>query len=259
MMIDRLSESLSPNAGAPKNAFVRAGLFNLAISLIMYFLLILGNKLNLISPSWLMLGIFPIVIWCRGCHYMLWKGIRHESAAMNALRISVSAIVGFISIGVSIGLIGGVLLGDVRSEKNNDLAKINNSANSTLPDIQVLVSRQSSDGVTENDFSQAFLKRLEQYSVERVREKIGGHYQSRGLPAPDIKIASEATYIEVSGRKLGVIRMSDETGNNAMVFGVSGNEMVRILCSTSTSYRVEVTSGKCADKLSEIFGVSFSQ
>lgn len=124
--------------------------------------------------------------------------------------------------------------------------------------IDTFVSRQDSEGVTEAQMSQVFLANLEAHAATRIKAKIKDHYAARGEPAPSTNIRSESTFIEVQGKKLAIVRIfEDGVSNSAMVTGIIGTELVRLLCTTRSTYQIEVTTGPCGAKLSEVFAVSF--
>ena len=126
------------------------------------------------------------------------------------------------------------------------------------PELTVLVSRQDSEGVTQDQMDLEFLANLEKYTLERVKTIVADHYESRGEKPPSLGIKPESNYIELGDSKLAILRFFEgEKSNSVYVFGIIGNEMVRVLCASKSKYRVEITTGECGAKISEVFRVSF--
>lgn len=157
----------------------------------------------------------------------------------------------------AIAFVGILFVGSL-ARTNNQEPHSSVHAVAAEPIIKVMVSRQDPEGVTEAQMSNVFLNNLEQYTVERVKEKVRDHYQARGLAPPELNVRSESNYIEVQGKKLGIVRMFYEPGNSAMIVGFSDGDLVRVNCQTDLNYQVEVSTGECAQKILEVFGVSFA-
>ena len=63
------------------------------------------------------------------------------------------------------------------------------------PDVQVVVTIQDAQGVTQASFDQAFLKMTESWIVERTRVKAKEYLVSIGKGTQEVKLISEATYV----------------------------------------------------------------
>ena len=114
--------------------------------------------------------------------------------------------------------------------------------------VTALVTRQSSDGVTVENFDQQFLDNLGAWLAGRVNSKDPG--QSH---------VPEGVYLEVGGKKLAVIRLRTHgVTPNVSITGIEGDQVVRVTCVSDMLFDVPVTTGQCADKINEAFGVSFS-
>jgi hypothetical protein len=83
---------------------------------------------------------------------------------------------------------------------------------------------------------------------------------SQGYAKVEIKLSSDATYVETENRKLAVIRISTENGQNSVIVaGIVGNELKRVQCLTVSAKKIAITRGVCGDKVREVFGVNFGQ
>ncbi len=128
----------------------------------------------------------------------------------------------------------------------------------TSPQLTIIVSKQDSEGITQDQMTQIFLSRLEKYAEDRIKAIVKSHYESSGQKAPVTDMISESNYIELDGTKLALVRVFEEGKSNSIfIHGIKDKEIVRILCASQTTDRVEITTGDCANKISEIFGVSF--
>lgn len=99
-MPETITSYLSPSAGSPARAFVRAALLDLAIGLAGCSAIIAGSRLGLLGPAWLLTAIFPVMAWCMGCHYLLWRGVETESRLLNLLRLGLSAVAALATLGI---------------------------------------------------------------------------------------------------------------------------------------------------------------
>lgn len=122
--------------------------------------------------------------------------------------------------------------------------------------IRTLVSSQDAEGLTQAQLDLNFLKNLEAHTVERATIKAKEHLAAAGYPNSSVQYISEATYIESSTMKLALIRMSAQGIRQIFIAGIVGPELKRVLCQRESEEAIPVTSGVCADKIKEVFGVS---
>lgn len=113
--------------------------------------------------------------------------------------------------------------------------------------ITAVSTRQSSEGVTAAQMDQAFLDRLGQYLEARSNQDGPHAYQHEGV------------YLEIGGRKLAVVRLRTQGVTPiAYIAAVQDGELVRVGCVSNVLANVPVTSGPCADKIKEAFGVGLT-
>lgn len=154
-----------------------------------------------------------------------------------------------------IGQVGGYF-GRSTSHNVNDRESGNALSLSANQEIQVVVSSQDSQGVTQQDFDLNGLKNLEAYTLERVKIKTKEYLVSQGYPNADVAFTSEATYVESGPMKLAVIRIrASEGSNQVFVAGIIGSELKRVGCARNSTETIPISYGVCAEKIHEVFGV----
>lgn len=127
-------------------------------------------------------------------------------------------------------------------------------------DIQVVVSVQDAEGVTQADLNMTFLKNLETYTVERVTKKTRDGMVANGYQGPDVSFDSEALYVEPGAMKLAVIRLSGTDGSRAtFISGIVGKELRRVACVGMADENIPITYGACADKVNDTFGIEIGR
>lgn len=128
---------------------------------------------------------------------------------------------------------------------------------SPAPAIQTLVSSQDAEGVTQQQMDLDFLRNLEVYTVQRATAKTNEKLAAAGHPDMKVRFTSEATYVESGPIKLALIRLSATGARSIFIAGIVGRELKRVLCWRESEESIPVASGPCADKIREVFGVSF--
>ena len=81
---------------------------------------------------------------------------------------------------------------------------------------------------------------------------------AQGGPNPDnpkINISSRSSYVEIGGKRLGIIKMSVSDTRAVYVVGVAGTEFHRISCLRKSPHEILVMSGICGAKIKDVFGV----
>lgn len=130
------------------------------------------------------------------------------------------------------------------------------SRSDSIQEVRVVVSSQDSEGVTQQSFDLNFLKNLELYTVERVKQRTKEYMASQGYQEANVDFASEATYVESGSMKLAVIRLrAPGISNQVFVAGIAGGELKRVGCVSNSTQTIPISYGVCADKINEVFGV----
>ena len=120
---------------------------------------------------------------------------------------------------------------------------------------RVIVSHQAADGVSEADFDQHFLTNLESWVVERTLANAEKYFDSALVPENLRKVSGESIYVDQYGHRLAVVRIRiGGTNPNATIFGVLGDELIRIGCFDRSGANVAIMDGPCSEKIEEIFG-----
>ncbi|MBI2359677.1 MAG: hypothetical protein HYV04_12385 [Deltaproteobacteria bacterium] len=122
--------------------------------------------------------------------------------------------------------------------------------------VQVVVSSQDADGITQEDMSIDFLKNLEAYTVERFKVRTAESLASQGYADLRVEVNSEATYVESGPIKLAVIRLrSSGDLNQVFIAGIVGKELKRVGCvRSSPGSLIPISYGACGEKIKEVFG-----
>lgn len=107
----------------------------------------------------------------------------------------------------------------------------------------------------------AFLKKLEEYTVERMTLRTKERLASQGLANVQVDFTAESTYVEIGARKLAVIRLHDgsDASRQVVIAGVVGAELKRVWCVRRSPENIPVTSGVCGERVEEVFGIKFHQ
>ena len=120
-------------------------------------------------------------------------------------------------------------------------------------EIHAVVSTQSSQGVTEQDFSIEFLQALEKWLVEGIEKKLAAAIDSGKTSAYITDVGS--VYTDMKGKKLAVIRIRSDIDATVSVIGIRGDELIRVTCVRRTTEQIPITSGACYLEISEAFSV----
>ncbi len=125
----------------------------------------------------------------------------------------------------------------------------------TFDDVRVLVARQPSEGITEADFSPTYLKILETWTVEGTVANAKKYWDAASVPDDQRVLSGESLYIEHGKHKLAIVRIRlEDSTPNAVIFGVVGDELVRIACVKKGKGNVTISDGPCYAKIMEVFG-----
>ena len=151
----------------------------------------------------------------------------------------------------------GRAAGEAQNNRDATSQAVANSAGS--PAVLATVTRQDAEGVTEADFSPEFLQNLGDWVEQRTAANAKKHWDAAGVPEDQRSLSNESVFVEAGPHKLAVVRLRiGETTPNAIIAGVVGTEMVRVMCFNSDGADVQITSGPCDDKIREAFGASMN-
>lgn len=125
-----------------------------------------------------------------------------------------------------------------------------------VPELRVLSTSQSSEGVKESDFSPQLADKMAEYGAGRISAKIEAIYKQQGGAVKAPKIDSTATVVKSQERTLIVVRYEIEAkARSVEVIGVSGGDLHRVTCTRDSLEEILITSGPCAQKIVEVFNV----
>jgi hypothetical protein len=125
--------------------------------------------------------------------------------------------------------------------------------------VRTMVSSQTSDGLTPDDMTQDWLNQIAEYSRQRVVANATRSWDESAVPEADREVTAEPVFVEVSGKKLGVVRfrMAGGMASTAMIIGLQGASLVRVICADESLGDVVVTAGPCAQAVNDAFDVDF--
>lgn len=178
------------------------------------------------------------------------------SPATRRLDARKPLIVGALVLASLLGF--GQLYGAKVDRQAEATAQQNNPIDPVPQQVTVLVSRQDGQGATEADMGPAFLEKLETYTASRM-EELGNAAVAEGRAKSETLISTSSVYIEADGKRLAVLRfLANRSGEQLMIVGFAGSELVRVLCRDASGKRVPLAAGDCHDKVREIYGVSIA-
>lgn len=121
------------------------------------------------------------------------------------------------------------------------------------------VTRQSSDGITEETMSSALVESIGEWMAERMYSNaVAKQVENSGVVVE--KPSPETVIVETGGKRLGVIRFRSQGFTPAVtILGLDGADMVRVSCISNLIEDVAVSQGACAAKIKEVFGVSMAR
>jgi hypothetical protein len=116
---------------------------------------------------------------------------------------------------------------------------------STVVPIQIDVTSQPANGLTERDFNPQFLRSLQAYITKDLAQK--RHELDQ--------VSSQAEYLQ-GDKKLAVIRVQTPRWNSVAIVGFVGDKLTRVVCTRSSEDMIEISDGSCGEKIHEVFDVS---
>jgi hypothetical protein len=159
-------------------------------------------------------------------------------------------------------LVGGLLaFGAIygHAKSNEATPDAESSEDVSQSDVRAVVSRQSADGVTDSQIDVAFADALGEWLAERTYVNAVKIAQEQGRTAEVVKPQPETVIVERGGRRFVVTRMRVGAYTPiASIFGIQGDEAVRVSCFGSDTSNVTISSGSCDDEVRRVFGTSIS-
>jgi hypothetical protein len=165
---------------------------------------------------------------------------------------------GCLEIGI-VTLILGVLISPLAKCAGREAAELKSQSDATVPEnlgVRTMVSTQTSHGFTEERLNEAWLDEFAGYSEGRIATLATPKWDEMGVPQAQRTVKAEPVIVDVSGRKLGVIRFRiDQVTPMAMIVGFQNGEFLRVVCINDSAGDVPVLTGACGAKLSEVFNI----
>lgn len=148
--------------------------------------------------------------------------------------------------------------GEMRSKQDsNKQGSTEQSSNKQVVDRnKVIVSTQSAEGLTNENFNYEILEKIEKRMVDRMSVLTKQVYEKNGDFKSKPNITAESVLLKANGKNISVTRLKDSGINyGAAIHGVAGNEFVRILCLSNNGEETKVSYGECATEIFNAFGV----
>lgn len=124
-------------------------------------------------------------------------------------------------------------------------------------ETQVLVSKQSSDGVQNEDINVEAAETLGEYSLERMRFHTDRILREMASDESADEITQQTVLVPQNGANFIVTRFYLSGTNHAVQFmRVQGGELTRVLCQSPRADATVTLAGKCQDALSSEIGFS---
>lgn len=130
------------------------------------------------------------------------------------------------------------------------------SSKQTVDRNKVIVSTQSAEGLTNESFNYEVLEKIEKYMVDRMSVLTKQVYEKNGDFKSKSNITAESVLLKANGKNISVTRLKDNGINyGAVIHGVVGNELIRILCLSNNGEEAKVSYGECSTEIFNAFGV----
>ena len=131
------------------------------------------------------------------------------------------------------------------------------SSSYAADDITAVVGIEDADGVTQNDFSLDFLRAIENQTVALFKARLAANLKDKGFPNAKIELVPSSTYLEVSGRKLAIVRLRNPSypTNQVFVYGIVGRELRKVVCTRQSAEQIPLSYGSCSKKIEEAYGI----
>ena len=156
--------------------------------------------------------------------------------------------------------LGAQYYGRTTAERQNDRDAVIADANAAdvSLDVTAAVTRQSGEGMTQDQIDIAAVDNIGQWLTERMQAHANAYQEANGGAALE-PMTPESTILEVGGKRLGVVRFRyDEATPAVVVVGIVGDEFVRVTCLSRTLNDVPLSYGPCDETIRETFGTSIT-
>ena len=126
-------------------------------------------------------------------------------------------------------------------------------------EITVFTSSQTSDGMTQDDLNMEMLTAIELTTTNKFKEKMVDIMIADGIKQPKFEINASSVYVTVQGLKLAVVKLKIESTNQVFIYGIKGDELLRVLCISQTKKTIPISYGKCGEAIKKVYGVDVSK
>jgi hypothetical protein len=133
------------------------------------------------------------------------------------------------------------------------------SETAKLSKVFVADTVQDAEGTTPADMTVEFLSNLEAYLVLEIRKKAKNRLSELGYDPDDIDAdyTSSSVYMDVDGKRLGVIKFWSGGPRSVFVVGFVGKDFHRVTCLRKEDIDIPIMTGKCGNKIMSVFGIKF--
>jgi hypothetical protein len=125
-------------------------------------------------------------------------------------------------------------------------------SNAQVSKVRVASMSEPANGLTKADMNAEFLQALKENWAESYRQSV-----------PDKKIdfglSFESRYVDYPAQRLAIIELRlNKVAVGASVFGIIGDNLVRVVCLDRVGDPIDLNSGECGQKIRDVFGVTVS-
>lgn len=124
-------------------------------------------------------------------------------------------------------------------------------------DTDVLISKQSADGVTNADVTVEVAERIGDYTIERTRFHTERYLDEIGSSESADGITGETVLVPQNGTNYIIVRAYAKGVNFAATFmAIEGSELTRVLCQNERADQTVFLQGKCAETVKTEIGLT---
>jgi hypothetical protein len=103
------------------------------------------------------------------------------------------------------------------------------------------------------------LTAIELTTTNKFKEKMVDIMIADGIKQPKFEINASSVYVTVQGLKLAVVKLKIESTNQVFIYGIKGDELLRVLCISQTKKTIPISYGKCGEAIKKVYGVDVSK
>ena len=126
-------------------------------------------------------------------------------------------------------------------------------------EITVLTGSQTADGMTQDDLNMEMLAAIELTTKNKLKEKMVDVMIADGIKQPKFEVNASSVYVTVQGLKLAVVKLKIENTNQVFIYGIKGDELLRVGCLSLTKKTIPISYGKCGEAIKKVYGVDISK